>query len=146
MAIVEGTITANPPAPHSVIENFIASGGTGASACFPCVLGGGGAKIVNEETHLCVGGLDSEECYVAEINLGDLRDEVVSFSLSSGGYLVLGSVCPEEYDLGNFVFLTAVGARYGSGGQFVVDRPGSGFVRLVDNGHCIMMPFFSTEQ
>ena len=91
-------------------------------------------KIVNEETSCYVGGVDAKECYVAEIDLGDLRKKVVSFFLSSGVNLVLGSVRPEEYDLGTFGFLTAVGAWYGSGGQFVVDHLGPVFARIYDNG------------
>ena len=51
---------------------------------------------MNEDTTCCDGGIDAEECYIADIDLGDLRDEVVSFFLSSGGNLVLGSVRPKE--------------------------------------------------
>ena len=88
---------------------------------------------MNEETTRCVGGVDVEESYVSEIYLGELRNEVVSFLLSSGGNLVLVSVYPKEYDLRTFGFLTAVGAWYGSGGKFVVEHPGPVFARLANN-------------
>ena len=101
--------------------------------------GGWWAKIVNEDTTCCVGGVDAEECYIAEIDLGDLCDEVVSFFLSLEGNLVLGSVHSEEYDLGTFGYLTAVGAWYRSGGKFEVDHPGPVFARLVENGFCYTM-------
>ena len=65
---------------------------------------------MNEETTCCVGGVDAEECYIAEIEIEDLHNKLVYFSLSSGGNLVLGSVRPKEYDLGTSGFLTAVGA------------------------------------
>ena len=69
-------------------------------------------KEIKKDTTRCVSGVDSKECYVADINLRDLDDKVVSFLISSGRNLVLGYVRPKEYDLGNFRFLTAVGAWY----------------------------------
>ena len=109
--------------------------------------GGWWVKGVNENTTCCVGGIYSKECYVAEIDLGDLRDEMVSFYLSSGRKNVLGSMRPEEYDLGTFNFLTAMGSWYRSGGKFVVYHPGPVFTRLAENGvRCIMVPCFSNEQ
>ena len=100
---------------------------------FP-MCGGWWAKIVNEDTTCCVGGVDAEECYIAEIDLGDLCDEVVSFFLSSGVNTVLGSVRPKEYDFGIFRFLTAVGAWYRSKGKFMVDHTSPVLVRIADNG------------
>ena len=122
---VEGSIPADPPAPLSVIEKFY-SVRRDWRRCMVPMCGGWWVKSVNEETTRCVDGVDAEECYVAEIDLGDLRDEVVSLFLSSGGNLVLGSVRPEEYDLGTFGFMTAVGTWYIYGGKFVVtDAQGS---------------------
>ena len=133
MAILEGLILTDPPAPLSVIEKSDSIKRYRRKCTF-LMCGGWWAKSVNEETTCCVGGVDAEECYVSETDLRDLRNEVVSFFLYLGGNLVLGSVRCKEYDLGTFGFLTAVGAWYGSRGQFVVDHPGPVFARLSDNG------------
>ena len=94
MTIVEGLIPADPPAPLSVIENFISVRRDRRKCMFP-MCGGWWEKSVNEETTLCVDCVGNEECYIAEIDLGNLRNKVFSFFISLGGNIVLGSVRPK---------------------------------------------------
>ena len=88
MEDMEGSILADPPAPLSVIEKNYILGKDRCKCMFP-MCGGWWGKIVNEEITRCVGGVDANECYVAEIDLGDLHEKVVSVYLFSGGNLVL---------------------------------------------------------